>query len=475
MTTPPAETAALIAELARRFPDSLFAGESQRAQHGRDESRHPAAPPDAVFLPGSTEEAAEAMRLCARFGVPVIPFGTGSGQEGGVLAVRGGISFGTQRLDRILELNAADMDAHVEAGVTRLQLDRALRDTGLFLPVDPGADASIGGMAATGAAGTTTPRYGTMHQAVIGLEAVMADGSVIRTGGRARKSSSGYDLTRLLVGSEGTLGLITRVRLRLHPRPEAVLVLRACFATPAAAVEAVALLTAAGLPLARAELLDAVILRGLRAQGAVDLPESPVVFFEFHGSAVSVAAFAELAADLCREAGASHLVTAHRPDEIARIWKMRHGVAEVEKRMLPGAEIHVTDVCVPVSALPDLVARAGAELDRLGLLAPLSGHVADGNLHYVLLVPPGQAEATARAERFTRWLGEAALDLGGTLSGEHGIGMGKRKLMGREHGAALDTMRRIKHALDPGGIMNPGKVLPDPAPDRPDRGRAAPA
>lgn len=450
----------LLDALGQRFGEALQTGQSIRDIHGRDESFCDPAAPDAVLFATSAEDVSEAIRYCARHRVPVIPFGTGTGQEGGVTAPQGGISIDTSRMNRILDIKAQDLDCWVEAGVTRLQLEQALRGTGLFFPVDPGADASIGGMAATGAAGTTTPLYSTMHENVAGLEVVLADGKIISTGSRARKSSAGYDLTRLFVGSEGTLGLITKVRLRLHPLPEAVIALRASFPDAASAVQAVIQVLACALPVARAELMDARILRGLRLAGLTDLPEQPVLFFEFHGSTSGLGEAAGLAGEICCEQGAVHVAEAHKTEDISQLWKLRHAVADAEKHLRPGAQVVVTDIAVPISNLPEIIAAADARLETEGLVAAMSGHMADGNLHYVLLVSRNDRQEIARAMAFKHWLAEQALSMGGTISREHGIGLGKRSLMQMAHGPALSVMAAIKQALDPLNILNPGKVLP---------------
>ncbi len=431
-----------------------------RDLHGRDESRYPVTPPDAVLFPENTEEAASMVALCSEHGAPIIPFGTGSGQEGGIAAVRGGVSIDTSRLNRIVEINAEDMDCEVEAGVTRLQLADALRGTGLIFPVDPGADASIGGMAATRAAGTTTPRYGGMRENVIGLEVVLANGEVVRTGGRARKSSSGYDLTRLFVGSEGTLGLITKIRLRLHPAPEATLAMSAAFETFQDAVSAVVDIVRSGLPVARAEMMDALQVRSVNIYLGLDKPELPSLFFEFHGTPDSLKSTAETAEEILREYAATSIVQATHTEEQSAIWKARHAAGHGDKLLRPGAHTIVTDVGVPVSALPRILDAAQSKIAELGLIAPMCGHMADGNFHYAILVDVAQEDEIRRATAFKTWLAERALELGGTVTGEHGIGLGKLDLMLREHGAALDVMRAIKRALDPRDLFNPGKVLP---------------
>lgn len=449
-----------MAELAERFGRRFGTGDSLRAQHGRDESGLDPALPAGVVFPESTAEVSEIVRICGRHGVPVIPYGAASGHEGGVLAIHGGVCVDMTRLNQIIEISPEDMTCVVEAGVTRLQLERALRSTGLMFTVDPGADATIGGMAATRAAGTTTPLYGNMQANVMGLEVVLANGEVIRTGGAARKSSSGYDLTRLMVGSEGTLGLITSLRLRLHPVPEAIVALRATFPDLACAVAAVVEVVQFGLPVARAELVDAVTMRGLNLRFRTRHPEQPTLLFEFHGGANTVDAAIATASDIVREHAAGHIEDARSTEDRNALWKMRHAAAEADQALRPGCRSIVTDVAVPVSRLAELLAEARERLDGLGIIAPLVGHMADGNFHFGLLVGDDCAREQAAARAFKEWLARRALELGGTISGEHGIGIGKMELMAEEHGGALDVMRRIKRALDPAALLNPGKLVP---------------
>lgn len=452
---------AALDDLDRQLPGGVLRGQSVLALHGRDESMQETALPDAVYMPTTAEDAALAVALCAKHALPVIPFGVGSGQEGGTVATHGGLSIDTSALNKILEVNEADRDCLVEAGVTRLQLDAALRGTGLFFPVDPGADASFGGMVATGAAGTLTPLYGAMRDNVLGLEVVTADGQLVETGSRARKSSAGYNLTQIFVASEGTLGLITKVRLKLHPQPETRTALSAEFSDLQDAVDAVTSLSAAGLPLARAELMDAVLMRGVALMKGEADRQRHLLCVEFHGSANAVEENIALASDICSEAGGKTIQTAKRTEELSAIWATRHKAAEAERHLKPGASVIVTDVCVPVSSLPEVIAEAGERLKELGLIAPLSGHLGDGNFHYALLIDPEDASGFTRADQFKAWLAQKAVDLGGTISGEHGIGLGKRGLMADAHGPAINVMRAIKTSLDPHGLFNPGKVFPE--------------
>lgn len=454
------DVAAALDDLTDSLGGALLRGASVRDLHGRDESMNQAALPDAVYIPASAKDAADAVAICAKHALPVVPFGVGSGQEGGTVASFGGLSIDTSALNTILEINEADRDCFVEAGVTRLQLDAALRGTGLFFPVDPGADSSIGGMVATGAAGTLTPLYGAMQDNVLGLEVVMADGTLIETGSRARKSSAGYNLTQLFVASEGTLGLITKVRLKLHPQPETRTALSVEFSDVQGAVDAVTTLSAAGLPLARAEMMDAVLMRGVALMKNEPDRQSNLLCVEFHGPPSAVDEQIEMARDICIDTGGTRIETATRTEELSEIWATRHKAAEAERYLKPGAAVIVTDVCVPVSLLPHIIEAATQQLLDSRLLAPLSGHLGDGNFHYAILVDPSDEDALNRAERFKTWLAQTATDLGGTISGEHGIGLGKRSLMKSAHGPAADVMRAIKKSLDPFGIFNPGKVLP---------------
>ncbi|AHG93319.1 FAD linked oxidase domain protein (plasmid) [Gemmatirosa kalamazoonensis] len=450
----------VVADLAALLGDRLTTSADERAQHGRDESYHPPRPPDAVAYPVSVEEVQEIVRLCARHGTPVIPFGAGSSLEGHVLALRGGVTVDMRHLDRILEVNAEDMDVVVEAGVTRLQLNRHLRDTGLTFPVDPGADATLGGMAATRASGTTAVRYGTMRANVLGLDVVLADGALIHTGGRARKSSAGYDLTHLLVGSEGTLGIIVRLRLRLHPVPEHVVAAVCAFPSVERAVDTVIAAIQLGIPLARAELLDERAMDAVRRYSRLDYASTPTLFFEFHGSDAETRADADHVQRLAEERGGERFRFATTTTERDRLWQARHDAYPAALALRPGARGLTTDVCVPISRLTECIAETKADLVAASIPVVLLGHVGDGNFHLAFMVRRDDPTELAEAQRFADRLVERALRLGGTCTGEHGVGIGKMKFMEREHGAAIDTMRRIKTALDPQNLMNPGKVIP---------------
>ncbi|MEM7169418.1 MAG: FAD-linked oxidase C-terminal domain-containing protein [Pseudomonadota bacterium] len=447
------------AELREWFDSKVSTQFSVREHHGHDESWHTPAVPDYVLFAESASDVVACAKICTKYQVPMIPFGTGSSMEGNVQAVEGGLSIDTSRMDRILSVNAGDMDCEVEAGVTREALNLHLRDKGLFFPVDPGANASLAGMAATRASGTTTVRYGSMRDNVIGLEVVLADGTAIRTGGRARKSSSGYDLTRLFVGSEGTLGVITKVRLRLHPIPESIVAMTAQFATVEDAVDLTCTIMQAGLPVARAELLDELAMTAINRYCRTDFPVLPSLFFEFHGAASTVTEVSDVVQALCEEQNAVGLQIASQPEDRKKIWDARHKIAFAERTLRPGAQTFVTDVAVPISALPEAIRAAKSDLHDTGMIAPLSGHVGDGNFHLALLIDREISEEVTRAEQFHERLIEKAIGLGGSISGEHGIGMGKARFLEREHGEAVSVMRTIKHALDPLGLLNPGKIF----------------
>ncbi len=439
--------------------DRLRTGPSERALHGASEAHYPAMPPDAVAYPESTAEVAGIVARCAADGVPVIGWGTGTSLEGHALAPRGGVTVDFSRMNRVLSVSPEDMRAVVQPGVTRGALNDALRATGLFFPVDPGADASLGGMAATRASGTTAVRYGTMRANVLALEAVMADGRVIRTGSQAPKSSTGYDLTALLVGSEGTLGLITELTLRLHGQPEAIRAATCAFDSVADAVATVTATIQSGIPMARIELLDAETARAFNAHSGAALPEAPHLMVEFHGSPAGVAEQAEAFAALAAECGGHAIATASRPEDRSKLWAMRHQGYYAARAQHPDAHPITTDVCVPMSQLARAVDETAREIAASGIPGPILGHVGDGNFHALLLPRRDAPDQIARAEALASAMAARALRLGGTVSGEHGIGMGKLGYMQAEHGAGWDVMGAIKSALDPQGIMNPGKLV----------------
>ncbi len=453
------DAAAAISELRARFGERISTAAAVREQHGKDVTYLPGHPPDAVAFARTTEEVAEIVRTAARHGVPVIAFGTGTSLEGHIAALQGGISVDLGGMDAILEVNAADLDARVQAGVTRTRLNAHLRDTGLFFPIDPGADASIGGMAATRASGTNAVRYGTMRENVLGLTVVTADGQIVKTGGRARKSAAGYDLTRLFVGSEGTLGIITEVQLRLYGIPEAISAAVCSFQALGGAVDTVIATIQAGVPIARIELLDEVQVRACNQYSGLGLAELPTLFFEFHGSPAGVAEQAELVGGLAQDYGGSDFRWASRAEERTKLWSARHDAFWACRGLRPGAEARATDVCVPISRLAECILATRADIEAEGLLAPIVGHVGDGNFHVTFLLDPNDPGETARADGVSGRMVERALAMGGTCTGEHGIGMGKIGYLEAEHGEAVELMRRVKRAFDPQNILNPGKVL----------------
>ncbi|WP_300318586.1 FAD-linked oxidase C-terminal domain-containing protein [Accumulibacter sp.] len=451
----------VLTTLSGRFGARFSQGESVRMQHGRDESAHEPALPDGVVFVETTEEVAEIARLCHSHRVPMIPYGAGSSVEGHVLAIHGGISIDLSRMNAILACHAEDLDATVEAGVTRLQLNAALKGSGLFFPIDPGADASLAGMAATRASGTNAVRYGTMRDNVLGMTVVLADGRVIRTGGRARKSSAGYDLTRLLIGSEGTLGIITELTVRLYPIPEAIAAAVCAFPGIDAAVNTAIQTIQLGVPVARIELLDALTLSAVNRYSKTALKELPTLFFEFHGSPASVSEQAQLVQEIAGGLGGEDFAWATRGEDRARLWQARHNAYFACLQLKPGCRSFPTDVCVPISRLAECIARTNDDIAGVSLPIALFGHVGDGNFHLVVLVDPASADDLRQAEWINQRLVERALVMSGTCTGEHGVGIGKTRFMVREHGSdALAVMRAIKAALDPFQLLNPGKILP---------------
>ncbi|MCC7327333.1 MAG: FAD-binding protein [Burkholderiales bacterium] len=453
--------AAVIGTLARDFGDRAQTGNAIREQHGHGEGLADAALPDVVVFPQSNEEVAGIVRLCHAARVPVIAFGVGTSLEGHVAALYGGVCIDTSQMNRVLEVNTADLDCRVQAGVTREQVNAELKDTGLFFPIDPGANASIGGMASTRASGTNAVRYGTMRENVLGLTVVTADGRIIRTGGRARKSSAGYDLTRLFVGAEGTLGVITEVQLRLYGLPEAVSAAVCQFPDLRNAVDTVINAMQMGIPVARIELLDALQMRACIEYSKLDGYASlPTLLFEFHGSEAGVREQAQMMEAISKEHGGSAFQWATQPEDRSRLWKSRHNAYYAALALAPGKQAFATDACVPISRLADCLLETRAELDREGVLAPIVGHVGDGNFHVVVLFDPASAAERAKAEDIARRVSLRAIAMGGTCTGEHGIGLHKLEALVAEHGEAVDLMRTIKRALDPLDIMNPGKTVP---------------
>ena len=449
-----------IATLQTLLGDRLSTGDTVRAEHSRDEAYSAPVLPDAVAFPADVDEVAAIMKACSAAGCPVVPFGIGTSLEGHVVPLHGGVSVDLSRMDRILEIDERNLLAVVEPGVTRNQLNEALRATGLMFTVDPGANATIGGMASTRASGTNAVRYGTMRENVLALQVVLPDGQVIETGTRARKSSAGYDLTHLFVGSEGTLGIITRLTVRLFGQPESTLAATCAFADVDGAVEAVMEAMQAGLPMARIEFLDEVQMRGMNIYNPdMKLPETPHLFLEFHGSETGTAEQVEIFSAIAAEHGGGDLAWATRAEDRNRLWKARHDAYYAAKALVPGSEGYVTDCCVPISRLAEAIRRARDEIDRSGLVAPILGHVGDGNFHLIILIRPDEPTDLERAHALAETLNLMSIELGGTMTGEHGIGFGKKKYMQAEHGDAYALMGVIKRAVDPGNIMNPGKMV----------------
>ena len=452
--------AAAVDKLATLLGPRLSRAPSDLALHGASETHFAPAPPDAVAYPHTTDEVAQIMAVCARHGCPVVGWGTGTSLEGHALALRGGVTVDFSRMDKVVEVAAEDMLAVVQPGVTREALNTDLRATGLFFPVDPGANASLGGMAATRASGTTAVRYGTMRHNVLALEVVLADGQVIRTGSRAPKSSAGYDLTALFVGSEGTLGLITELTLRLQGQPEAVSAAVCAFPSMAPAVEAVIATIQSGIPMARIEFVDAATAAAFNAASGAGMAAAPHLMVEFHGTPDAVAEQSRRFGEIVADMGGGDFRWATRPEDRSALWKMRHNAFYSCKALYPDRPPIVTDVCVPISRLAQAVDETVAEIAASGIPGPIVGHVGDGNFHSMLMPRAGCATEAATARRLSAAMAERALRLGGTVTGEHGIGLGKLGYMEAEHGAAWAVMGTLKRALDPAGLLNPGKLVP---------------
>ncbi|WP_286238475.1 FAD-binding oxidoreductase [Neptuniibacter halophilus] len=450
----------VINELATTLADRIHLSQAVREQHGQGEDSYGCMPPDAVIYPFSTEEVAQIASLCNRYKIPLIAYGAGSSVEGHLLALQGGICLDLSEMDQVLEINAADMDCRVQAGVSREALNKALRYDGLFFPVDPGANASLGGMASTRASGTNAVRYGTMRDAVIGLTIVTASGEIIRTGGRARKSAAGYDLTAMFVGAEGTLGIITEVQLRLHPVPEQIRAAVCSFETLADAVDSVINARQMALPLARIELLN-----GLQMQACIDYSKlegfsaSPTLFMEFHGEQTSLDTQITTMQDICNEFGGSAFQWADSTEQRNALWSARHNAYHAAHQLLPGGKVLTTDVCVPVSELAHCILQAEQDAAETGLACPIVGHVGDGNFHMLIVFDPKQPDQSEQARSLSRKIVANALRYEGTCTGEHGIGVGKKAYLLEEHGPAVALMRQLKQALDPNQIMNPGKIF----------------
>ncbi|MEO5894198.1 MAG: FAD-linked oxidase C-terminal domain-containing protein [Vicinamibacterales bacterium] len=455
-----AASTTLLSELRSIAGGNLSEAIAIREHHARGESHHPAGLPDAVVFPGTNGDVQAIVAACARHRCAVVPFGAGSSLEGHVNAIRGGVSIDMTRMNGVLRVSSDDLDATVQAGITRKQFDKHLRSTGLIFHLDPGADATLGGMAATRASGTTAVRYGTMRDAVLGLKVVLADGRLITTGGRARKSSSGYDLTRLFVGSEGTLGVITELTVRLHGRPEAIAAATCHFPDIESAVRTVITTIQLGIPVARSELLDEVQVEAVNRFSHLSYPVFPTLFFEFHGlTERDVTEQAELVGEIAAEHGGAAFERAVTPEARAILWQARHDAYYAALAMRPGCRGWTTDACVPISRLAECIVETKRDIARSHLVAALVGHVGDGNFHMIFPVNPDAPDDIVEAERLSERLAERAISMGGTCSGEHGVGLGKRKFLAREHGESLDVMREIKRTLDPLGIMNPGKML----------------
>ncbi len=454
--------AAALGVLKQQFGERFQTGHAIREQHGHTTTWIENQLPDGVVFAQSTQEVAEIVKVCATHRVPIIAFGTGTSLEGHINAPIGGISIDVSQMDKVLEVNAGDLDCRVQPGVTREALNTYLRDQGLFFPIDPGANASLGGMTATRASGTNAVRYGTMKDNVINVEAVMADGSIIRTARRAKKTSAGYDLTRLMVGSEGTLGIITEITLRLQGIPEAISAARCSFPTVEAAARTVMAVIQYGLPVARIELLDKMMVGAVNAYSKLDLPETPLLLLEFHGSDAGVVEQAETFGMLAQEEGGTGFTATATLEERNKLWQARHDAYWAMLAIKPGHDAVASDVCVPISRLADALTAAEAKAAEMGLIAPTVSHAGDGNFHATVLVDMQNAEEVARAREFISWLNDMAIGMDGTCTGEHGIGQGKKPYLERELGAdTLNVMRMIKRALDPDNIMNPGKILMD--------------
>jgi D-lactate dehydrogenase (cytochrome) len=451
---------ATINALAAAFGNRLVTSLAVRQQHGNTTTWHASEPPDAVVFPQTAEEVRDIVRVCAANGMPVIPFGVGTSLEGHVNALFGGVSIDFKDMNRILAVHAEDLDCVVEPGVTRKQLNEHLRDQGLFFPIDPGADASIGGMAATRASGTNAVRYGTMRENVLALKAVLANGEMITTARRARKSAAGYDLTRLFVGSEGTLGVITEITLKLQGIPEAIAAGACPFPSVEAACNATILTIQSGIPVARIELLDEMQVKACNVYSKLTLPEQPLLFVEFHGSQASVAEQSERFGEIARELAGGPFEWAVKAEDRSKLWQARHDAYWAARGLRPGAQAIASDVCVPISRLAECVIETQRDVANTSLLAPILGHVGDGNFHLSLLIDVDNPDEIAQAETLLERLVERALAMEGTCTGEHGVGQGKMKYLAAEYGeGALAAMRAVKDALDPQDIMNPGKIV----------------
>lgn len=452
--------AEFLERLRARFGSRCSESAAVREHHGRDESPYPAMPPDAVVFAESTEEVIFLARLCNEHSVPLIPYGAGSSLEGHILAAEGGVVLNLQAMNRILSVDAGDLTATVQPGVLRRQLNEELRDTGLFFPIDPGADASIGGMAATRASGTNAVRYGTMRENVVSLKVVTADGRLVRTSSRARKSSAGYDLTRIFVGSEGTLGIIVEVTVRLYPLPEAVSAAICHFESLDDAVRCVIDTVQMGVPVARVEFMDAATVHAVNQYSKLTLRETPLLAFEFHGSPEGVKEQAAIVQELAREHGGQDFEWAERPEDRNRLWTARHNAYFASVQLRPGCRASTTDVCVPISRLAECVTAAAEDLAKASFPSTIVGHVGDGNFHVLMMLDPDSDKEWEESEAINHRMVRQAIAADGTCTGEHGVGLHKMQFLPEEHGEdALDLMRSLKHAFDPNNILNPGKIV----------------
>ena len=459
MNLPAEKHQTAIDKLRDRFGERLSTSTGVRDHHSKDESWHHPHRPDAVVFPNSTEEVADIVKICAAHKTPVVAYGTGTSLEGNVIPHQGGVVVDLANMNKVLRVNAEDLDVTVQARVTRKELNAFIRDQGLFFPIDPGADASLGGMAATRASGTNAVRYGTMRENVLALTVVLADGRIIRTSRRSRKSAAGYDLTRLFVGSEGTLGIITEVTLRLYGIPEAMAAAVCSFESIEGAVNTVIQTIQLGIPVARIELLDDVQMDSVNKFSKLSYPVKDTLFVEFHGTEAGVKEQAEMVQSIAAEHGGGEFKWATKTEERTALWTARHDVTYANKALRPGCEIWATDVCVPISKLAECILETKKDLKQSFLTAPLVGHVGDGNFHLGFLINRDDPKELAEAERLNDRLVMRALAMDGTCTGEHGIGLGKQKFLVAEHGEAVSVMREIKRALDPQNIMNPGKIF----------------
>ena len=457
----PKVLAAALEALAVRFGNLLVTSRAVREHHGHTTTWLQSQPPDAVFFPQEASDVQDVVRICARHRVPVIAYGTGTSLEGQINAPAGGVSIDFRDMNKVLQVHADDLDCVIQPGVTRKALNEHLRDSGLFFPIDPGADASLGGMASTRASGTNAVRYGTIRENVLALKVVRGDGEIITTGTRAKKSSAGYDLTHLFIGAEGTLGIITELTIRLRGIPETIAAAACSFDSVAGACQATILAIQTGIPVARIELLNAAQVRACNSYSKLSLPETPLLLLEFHGSANDVAEQSKNFGEIAKECGGGDFTWTTRPEDRSRLWQARHDAYWAVKALRPGAGVVATDVCVPISRLADCVTETEDDLKRLKLQSPIVGHVGDGNFHCSLLCDVDDSDEMARGEEFMHRLVERAQSMGGTCTGEHGIGQGKQKyLLGELGPQAIEAMAAIKQALDPQNILNPGKIIP---------------